>query len=159
MKGDRFMKKVRYALGAAPALGLLLPGTTTAAAATHAVANAGKTVTLQQHTRALYTCTNGIRASNNTNGLFGAIFYSGGTVCGQSASINHRQAYLTERVRYWQGTHLALTRRLHGVFISNRTFFYSSTGISSATEVCEALVLNGTSTVKYGPTCERTLTG
>ncbi len=151
------MKKVHYALGAAPALGLLLPGATAMAAATHAAASTGKTVTLQHRVKPLYDCTIGYKGSAYGNGMYGAIYFEANTVCGQSASIDHRQTGLTERVRFWQGTHLALSRRLHGTFVSNRTVFYSSVGYGSATAVCEALVSNGTSNVKYGPVCEDTL--
>jgi hypothetical protein len=159
------MKKVRLAIGAigaigaAPALGLMMPAGNAAAAATHTPASTGKTVVLQDRNAPDYTCTDGVKSSTYGNGMYGAIFYSGGTLCGQSASVGVEKDGLAERVRNWVDGDLVSTKYVTpGTFISGRTVFYSS-NTRSAAEVCLAIVKEATLSVEYGPVCLHTLQG
>jgi hypothetical protein len=156
------MKKVRLAIGAigaAPAIGLIMPAGNAAAAAAHTPANAGKIVRLQGSNAPDYTCTDGIKSSTVGNGMYGAIFYSGGALCGQSASVGVEKDGLAERVRNWVDGDLVSTKYvIPGTFVDGHTDFYSS-DIRSAAEVCLAIVNEGTLAVEYGPVCLHTLQG
>jgi hypothetical protein len=155
------MKKVRLAIGAvgaigaAPALGLMMPAGNAAAAAAHTPASSGKTVVLQDRNAPDFTCTDARKLSAYAHGMYGAYYSSGGyTACAQSASIGIEKTGLAERVRYWfegilVGTHYVTP----GYFLAGHTIF-SSDNTHSATSVCEALVNEGTLAVEYGPVCE-----
>jgi hypothetical protein len=153
------VKKVRLAIGAigavgaAPALGLMMPAGNAAAAAAPAPAHAGKTVALQDRAASSFGCA--YADSGSVNGLHAVMGFSGGRVCGQSASIGVAKSGLLERVRYWSGDDLLSTRYLHGS-LGAGTFFHSSTGRSWATEVCMAVVNENTLAVEYGVVCEPT---
>jgi hypothetical protein len=104
-------------------------------------------------------CTDALKASGYANGMYGALYYSGIGVCGQSASVGVEKTGLAERVRNWADGDLISTRYVTpGTFISGRTVFWSSNARSAA-QVCEAIVNEGTLAVEYGPVCESTLEG
>jgi hypothetical protein len=73
----------------------------------------------------------------------------------QGGTLNHSQTGLTERVRFWTSGRMTKQVRLGGLISGGYTTFGSYPNYD-AQEVCEALVANGTSTVKYGPVCEYT---
>jgi hypothetical protein len=92
----------------------------------------------------------------STRGLFfGAIGFDGECVGVQTALLQREQTGLTERVQYYTSGELTHTARLPGLISAGYTYFASYPN-RNATEVCQALVANGTSTVKYGPVCEYT---
>jgi len=156
-KGESLMKKVRYvigAVGAAPALGLMMPAVNATAAVTHPAKNAAKTVPLAP------TCgSNKIQGIFSANGHFhGAFTYSGvNCIHRQYASLNFAKKGLTERVRFYSGGGgLERTAYLGGkIAHSPSNTLWSSYPNFNAHKVCEALVLNGNhNSVKYGPLCE-----
>jgi hypothetical protein len=158
-EGESLMKKVRYvigAVGAAPALGLMMPAAKATAAVTHPAKNAAKTVSLAPD----QTCgSNKIQGVFSANGRFhGAFTYSGvNCIHRQYASLNFAKTGLTERVRYYSGGGgLEHSAYLGGkIFHSPSYTFWSSYPNFNAHKVCEALVLNGNhKSVKYGPLCE-----
>jgi hypothetical protein len=157
------MKKVRLATGAAAgavvaqALGMMV------APAAHAASPipGTKHVHYDRHGRtglepASICVPNQFARNVSTHGhLPELISYSGASfVCGQSAMLDHQQAGLTERVRFWKNNFhtLITTRRDGGIISGGKTFFFSLPDIH-ASNVCAALVDNGTSTVRFGPVC------
>jgi len=158
------MKKVRYAigaLGAAPALGLMIPAANATATTSHAPGNAGKTVSLQHANRPLVNCGhNHTKYAQSARKLFEAGIGYSGTLCVESqwGELLKFQTGLTERVRFYStGGYLERTTWQAGKDIDNQYTWFSSLPNSYAHEVCEALVANGNhNDVKYGPLCEKT---
>lgn len=87
--------------------------------------------------------------------LLGGIGFGGACVAWQGATLDRGQTGLTERVRFYTSGRLTRTTRLAGLDSNGHTYFGSYPRYD-ATEVCQALVANGTSDVKYGPVCEYT---
>ena len=158
------MKRVRLATGAAAgavaaqALGMMVAPAAHAASPTpgtkhvHYNRHGGTS-----HKPDVLTCNISQHAQNFSANrhLREQILYSGASCVGfQSAILDHRQTGLTERVRFWKNNFhtLITTRRDAGIISSNHTSFFSSPHIK-ASNVCAALVNNGTSTVRYGPVC------
>ncbi len=166
------MKKVRYAIGAigaVPALGLVMTPAAHAAPApaqaAHPARDVAKRVSLT-HTGAAGVVTPAITCQTTTittataNGLHGRAAHNGTCLAVQSAWITHAQTGLTERVRVYN-THnsLVYTGWLHGrIYTSSNnslTAFGSSPNIPNVGKVCEALVANSNhNVVKYGQVCE-----
>jgi hypothetical protein len=170
------MKKVKYVIGAVgawPALALMIPAATAANAATPEAANAnaatrlaaqnapraaGKTVAVDQDKIPLINCAKAhqkITLSTHAN-LSGSIWYSG-TLCiaRQGAFLYKRQTGLTERVRFYSGGGaLERTTWQAGNLGTGSTSFWSDPNMY-AHKVCQALVANSNhNNVKYGPVCE-----
>jgi hypothetical protein len=172
------MKKVRYAIGAAPLLGMMIPAAgaanaaaavppaqaprvtaphTDAGAAARLAAGHGKSA---QYAVPFVNCgSNKIQGAFSANGHFhGAFNYSGvNCIHSQWASLNFAKTGLTERVRFYSGNG-ALERttwQAGKIFHSPTYTFWTSVPNLNAHKVCEALVLNSNHTVvKYGPLCE-----
>ena len=158
------MKKVRLATGAAAgavaaqALGMMVAPAAHAASPTPGV----KHVYYNRHVRTGLnpdtSCPLASQFAQNFSThrhLRELISYSGAScVRGQSARLDHQQTGLTERVRFWRNNFhtLITTRRDAGIISGGLTFFFSLPTIH-ASNVCAALVDNGTSTVRYGPVC------
>ena len=152
------MKRVSLAVGSAmAAAGLLtVPVATAHAAGTGETAGGGAGHALQG------TLPNAACAVDNSYDQFssrlefyGYIAFAGECVHLQTAVLTHEQTGLTERVRYYTSGRLTRTVRLPGLIQSGYTHFASYPNYV-ATMVCQALVANGTSTVKYGQVCEYT---
>lgn len=165
-------KTVRLAVGAlggASVLSLIAPMTTATAAAGSGQASrntTGKSVALMQHNglaRPAAACNTDLASpGRGNNSLYGAISFNGTCVGFQSASIPGWVTGLTERVKFWNGSTLELTKWVNPGHLSTEpngdkfTRFYSSPDYH-ATEVCEALVPNSNhNVVYYGPACEHT---
>ncbi len=163
------MKKVRYAAGAigvAPALGLMLaPAAQAAPAQGHTARSDVKRVSLTHPSAgntATSTCTgtfNNLTTRNNGAGFGASLYHTGRCVSFQRAILNHQQAGLTERVRYYNvaGTRIFQSFNF-GHFVSTSglrlTFFSTYPYVSPANNVCFALVANSNhNDVKYGPIC------
>jgi hypothetical protein len=151
------MKKVRYALGAlgmAPAaLGLLVPAANAATAQPQAPKHPVKTVSLRND--ALIVCGSGSSKTGSGNGLHAIVKYQGHCVHFQSAHINIEHNSLTERIRFYNSVGGRIQQnKIGGHQGGGRTTFKSSPNITGVYQICEALVLNGTSKVVYGPACE-----
>lgn len=161
------MKKVRYAigaLGAAPTMALMMP---TANAATVAPAahteKTGKSVSLNHSTLGKTAQSNVIcgfskRATAvSTRGEFnGRVQYQGsGCVASVFGVLNHHQTGLSMRTRLYSinGTRV-YQNYVKGEELSDGTTHWSTSPNHHAHQACEALVLNGTNTVEYGPICE-----
>jgi hypothetical protein len=161
------MKKVRYAIGAvgaAPALGLLIPAANAAVPAVQtAQGNVGKTVSVRHHDGKTPQVNCGSSQVHHTLStrkiMVGFISYSG-NICVrfQSTLLDRRQGGLTERVRYYSGGgRLERTTWQGGSFINSHETEFSSFPNMYAHEVCQALVANSNhNDVKYGPVCEKT---
>jgi hypothetical protein len=154
------MKKVRYALGAVgavPALGLMLPAANAMPAAPHVTKGASKTVSLGHGSRPLVGCGHGHTKYTQKGPLGGQIGYSGTTcIHSQWAILYKKQTGLTERARFYSGGgYLERTTWQAGKISTSHTTFFSSVPNLNARQVCEALVANGNhNDVKYGPVCE-----
>jgi hypothetical protein len=147
------MKKVSLAVGSAiAAAGILALPATGAHASTSPEGHAKQVKQVRPST----TCVdhNGVQVSSG-RGFLGSITFDGACVHQQLGELLHEQTGLTERVRYYTGGRLTRTVRLNGTVGSGVTTFYSQPNYN-ASEVCQALVANNTSTVKYGPVCEFT---
>jgi hypothetical protein len=83
------------------------------------------------------------------------IAFAGECVHYQGAVLTHAQTGLTERIRFYTSGRLTKTDKIPGYIKSGHTLFASYPNYN-ATMVCQALVANGTSTVKYGQECEYT---
>lgn len=149
------MKKVRLAVGSAMAAAGLMA---VPVAAAHAAGTAGKT-TLGDAPGALPNAACGVANSTDAFspnlGFYGYIAFDGECVHYQGAVLTHEQTGLTERVRFYTSGRLTATYRNAGLIKSGHTLFASYPN-RDATMVCQALVANGTSTVKYGQECEYT---
>jgi hypothetical protein len=158
------MKKVRMAIGTmVPTVGMLI----IPAAAAHASRTSARahTTTTGRHGRAAVqpavTCpgasNTSVEASANGE-LFGFISYNGSCVDFQQATLTHRQSGLTERVRFRNRANQILKQyRRGGSQIGGSTLFWSEPpNAQHAHEVCQALVANNTSNVRYGAVCEFT---
>lgn len=160
-------KTVRLAVGAlggASVLSLIAPMTTANAAAGSGQAArgaTGKSVALMHNAavRPDAECyTNGASPGHGNNGLYGAISFNGTCVGYQEAQISHWVTGLTERVRFYNGSTLELTKWVNpGTKSSYGGTLFHSSPVVHATEVCEALVPNSNhNVVYYGPACEHT---
>jgi hypothetical protein len=98
---------------------------------------------------------NSVGAISTHREFLGGIGFAGNCVHFQGGTLNHSQTGLTERVRFWTSGRMTKQVRLGGLISGGYTTFGSYPNYD-AQEVCEALVANGTSTVKYGPVCEYT---
>lgn len=152
------MKKVRLAVGSAMAAAGLL---TVPVAAAHAAGTEGKTagtghdILGSLHPNAACGVANSTDAFSPNLHFYGYIAFDGGCVHYQGAVLTHEQTGLTERVRFYTSGRLTKTYRNAGLIKSGDTLFASYPNYT-ATMVCQALVANGTSTVKYGQECEYT---
>jgi hypothetical protein len=176
------MKKARYiigtvgVLGAAPALGVLMP-TTSAAAAPRAAAGAhgGKTVSVQHitlghpiaaspyaercQTKSRRKAQSGTGVDTFSGFASGEAF--GGDPCLRAVTgkLHHSQVGLEMRVRTYKGTTERSWGYVHGTINITGTSTYFSKVIdgiagSDTTEACEALVYSASHVVAYGPICE-----
>jgi hypothetical protein len=154
------VKRLRYvigAVGAAPALGLMVPAAHATAATRHAPGDARKTVSLRHGQTPLISCGHGHTKYTQHGLLGGQIGYSGTTcIHSQWADLDRHQTGLTERIRFYSaGGSMLATRWQAGKFRTSQTTYFSSVPNLNAHEVCEALVANGNhNDVKYGPVCE-----
>jgi hypothetical protein len=150
------MKKVRLAVGSAMvAAGLMA----VPVAAAHAAENEGRTPSggAPEALRPNAACgiANSTEAFSPHLGFYGYIAFDGECVAYQGAVLTHEQTGLTERVRFYTSGRLTATEKKPGLIKSGHTVFASYPN-RAATMLCEALVANGTSTVKYGQECEYT---
>lgn len=159
------MKKVRMAIGAAiPAIGVVAMPAVTAHAAT-AVNKppqpSAKFLHRLQDKERPEAPDKACGAANHVeqfsaNGDFhGYIAFEGNCVNFQDGTLFGSHTGLTERVRFWNGSTLLKQVKNPGYISKGYTFFASYPNYH-AEEVCQVLVANGTSTVKYGATCEYT---
>lgn len=153
------MKKVRYAigaLGAVPALGLMMPTANAAAAVTHTPGKAGKTVSLEHSKMArVDTCGSGHHKTASKGIFEGEVFYSGSCMHETEGILGKAQTGLTMRTRLYSvnGTK-NYSHFVGGSIVGNATFFFDKVSKVDH-EACEALVANSNHTdVKYGPVCE-----
>ena len=153
------MKKVRLAVGSAMAAAGLLA---VPAATAHATETGGKTaagnghdVPGMLHPNAACGVENSTDAFSPNLHFYAYIAFAGECVHYQGAVLTHEQTGLTERVRFYTSGRLTKTYRNSGLIKSGDTLFASYPNYT-ATMVCQALVANGTSTVKYGQECEYT---
>jgi hypothetical protein len=153
------MKKVRLAVGSAMvAAGLLAVPVAAAHAAVidgTAAAGTGHDVPATVHPDAACNVENSADQFSPNLHFYGYIAFAGNCVHWQGAVLTHEQTGLTERVRFYTSGRLTKTTRLYGLIQSGDTLFGSYPNYD-ATMVCQALVANGTSTVKYGQECEYT---
>ena len=171
------MKKVRYVigtvgvLGAAPALGLLTPATTAAAAA-HATpaGHSGKTVSLHPGTASPNAVRCEHRSTRKAHSGTGVNTFSGfasGEGFGAShpclqyvtGKLHHSQVGLEMRVRTYKGTTEKSWGYVHGTINLTGTSTHFSKYIdgiagSGITKACEALVYSSNHAVAYGQICE-----
>jgi hypothetical protein len=159
------VKKARYAFaaaGVAPALGLMAPAATAAPVATHPQAHPAKTVRLGTGTPSpQYTChpgsVHGAWSTAHHAFLFRITNY-GHCVDAQDGLLEVRQSSLSERVRgYSKNGAMAFDRRVHGTPGKSYTVFpnsnFSSLNWNPVYQICAALVVSGTNTVRWGPVC------
>src|SRR5579875_2688503 len=166
VQGENPMKKVRLAIGAAmPALGALAMPAVTAHAATAvrkppAIPPAAFLHRLHEKehpetpTAACQVANSVTQISANAH-FVGYIAFDGNCVNFQDGILQGSHTGLTERVRFWDSGKLLKTVRNPGYISEGHTYFASYPNYHAG-QVCEALVANGTSTVKYGPECEYT---
>lgn len=150
------MKKVRLAVGSAMAAAGLMA---VPVAAAHAAGTEGKATPGNApgalHPNAACGVANSTEAFSPNLGFYAYIAFDGECVHYQGAVLTHAQTGLTERVRFYTSGRLTATYRNAGLIKSGHTLFASYPNLD-ATMVCQALVANGTSTVKYGQECEYT---
>jgi hypothetical protein len=159
------MKKVHLAIGAAmPAIGVLAAPAVTAHAATVVNKPPAPPAKFLQHLQekerpenpaAACTATNHVEQFSANGDFHGYIAFDGNCVNFQDGTLFGSHTGLTERVRFWNGSTL-LKQVKNAGYISKGYTFFASYPNYHAEEVCQALVANGTSTVKYGATCEYT---
>jgi hypothetical protein len=138
------------------AAGLLaVPVATAHAAVTEEKTPAGADVPRTVHPDAACPVANSADQFSPNLHFYGYINFDGACVNWQGAVLTHEQTGLTERVRFYTNGKLTRTTRLSGLLHSGDTLFGSYPNYN-ATMVCQALVANGTSTVKYGQECEYT---
>ena len=145
------MKKVYLAAGSAIAAAgaMALPAT-----AAHAAPSPGQHTKQVRPNSACQAVQDIVQYS--THGQFlGSITFYGGCVYQQLGQLMHQQTGLTERVQYYNNGKITRTVKLGGYVGSGVTTFESHPNYV-ASKVCQALVANHTSTVKYGPVCEYT---
>lgn len=158
------MKKVRYllgAVGAAPALGLLIPAANAAAPAAQTThGNAGKTVSVDQGRTPRANCAaNETNTGQSADGWVTGLLYYSGNICVylQAAFLHKRQTGLTERTRYYSGGGKLERTTWQAGLLSGTSTIFSSKPDMYAHEVCMALVANNNhNDVKYGPECLKT---
>lgn len=153
------MKKVHMIVGAAATIVGTLGIPAAAAAAATTSSGPKRTASFRFPGAVVPAATCPIDASHtalSTRGeMLGGIGFAGECVAFQGVTLNHEQTGLTERVRYYTSGRLTRTVRLAGLISGGYTFWGNYPNYT-ATEVCQALVANGTSTVKYGTVCEYT---
>ncbi len=159
------MKKVSLAIGAAmPAIGVLAVPAVTAHAATAVTKPPSPPPALLHRLQekaqpetpaAACGVANSVTQISANGHFYGFIAFDGNCVNFQDGVLGGSHTGLTERVRFWDSGKLLKTVKNPG-YISRGYTFFASYPNYHAGQVCEALVANGTSTVKYGPECEYT---
>jgi hypothetical protein len=150
------MKKVRYAigaLGAAPALGLVMPVTNAAATVTHSTEKpAAKTVSLEASRRAV--CGGGHLVTNFAGSFYNSTFHSGFCIQQVVGLLGHKQAGLAMRTREYATSGVReFSHFVTGVAGGGHTYFDQAISMLGY-KTCIALVLtNHHASVRYGPVC------
>jgi hypothetical protein len=160
------MKKVRYALGAvglAPAIGLLMPAASTAAAQVHAPKAAKKVSLVHSQDNAVpaITCGSGRQASfisgnGHLRELLNYSLRSGGCVHSVFGLLNRDQTGLEMRTRVYRsrGGPRVFQHYVHGDAFFTGTSFTQVVN-TAGEQVCIALVQSAhLSHVDYGPVCD-----
>jgi hypothetical protein len=154
------MKKVRYAIaiGAVPALGLMMPTAQAAGATAHAPAKSKK-VMHPHHRRACapisvvsnHVGTGSKRLSEIT------FFQPHSCVFSESGFLYHTQRSLDMRVRGYFSKIRVYQKFVGGNFSGGATHFHDRSINRNFSQVCIALVSNGRSpgVVRYGPVCTK----
>jgi hypothetical protein len=151
-------KKVRFAIGAigaVSALGLVAPAANAAPVATHAQKTGTRSVALIGATRGPSAVhPESVTKGASANNLHGEMTYSGRTILAEQAYIKVQKSGLTERARYYNAAGTMIHSSRHGgTQEGGKTVFDGTPNVGGVYQACFALVLNNTSTVKYGPVC------
>lgn len=161
------MKKVRYALGAvgiAPALGLVLPGT--AVAASHTPKKTVKTVSLEHSgtVRPDVSCVGHTAAKANSRNFHITVWHTGSTGCVGGVNASLANSYMTGLVLRTRAYSINggkktkwLSRYIGGIIYDNDSISYYQ-GIHQirppSEQVCAAIVYSSNHARIYrGPKC------